>query len=346
MVLMPINDTKERVLTDALGRPIHDLRIAVTDRCNYRCTYCMPVEVYGERYHFLPREKVLSYEEIARVTRIFASLGVRKVRVTGGEPLVRQDIEALIEQLAKIALIEDLTLTTNGFLLPEHAAGLKAAGLRRITISLDSLDPAVYGAMNGKGVDPSRILDGIAAAERAGLDPIKINAVIERGVNDHTALDLARHFKGSGHILRFIEFMDVGNINGWQVGRVVPSAELAAMIGAEMPIEPVEPNYAGEVAERWRYTDGGGEIGFISSVTQPFCAGCTRARLSPEGKIYTCLFAGDGHDLKGPIRAGVTDGELEALIAGIWRTRTDRYSELRATSGSSRRKVEMYQIGG
>ena len=333
-------------LKDTFGRRIHDLRISVTDRCNYRCPYCMPAEVFGERYHFLPRAEVLSYEEITRLTRIFVSLGVEKVRITGGEPLVRQDVVELVAQLSRLEGVDDLTLTTNGYLLAEHAEGLKQAGLKRITVSLDSLDPEVYAQMNGRRFDPSRTLAGIAAAERVGITPVKINAVVERGVNDHTALDLARHFKGSGHILRFIEFMDVGNLNAWDRSRVVPSAELVALIDAGSPIEPVSPNYAGEVAERWRYVDGSGEIGFISSVTQPFCTGCTRARLSPEGKLFTCLFASDGHDLKTPLRAGATDDELRVLIAGIWVGRSDRYSELRAETGSSARKVEMYQIGG
>jgi len=333
-------------LKDTFGRRIHDLRISVTDRCNYRCPYCMPAEIFGERYHFLPRAEVLGYEEIARLTRIFVSLGVEKVRITGGEPLVRQDVVELVAQLSRLEGVDDLTLTTNGYLLAEYAEGLKQAGLKRITVSLDSLNPEVYAEMNGRGFDPSRTLEGIAAADRVGITPVKINAVVERGVNDHTALDLARHFKGSGHILRFIEFMDVGNLNAWDRSRVVPSAELVALINAGNRIEPVSPNYAGEVAERWRYVDGSGEIGFISSVTQPFCTGCTRARLSPEGRLFTCLFASDGQDLKTPLRAGATDDELRALIAGTWVGRSDRYSELRAETGSSARKVEMYQIGG
>lgn len=333
-------------IRDTFGRAIHDLRISVTDRCNYRCTYCMPAEIFGERYHFLPREQVLTYEEIARLTRLFVSLGVSKVRVTGGEPLVRQDIEELIGQLCAIDGVGDLTLTTNGYLLADHAVALKQAGLARVTVSLDSLDPDIYAALNGRGFDPSKTLAGIAAAEAAGLGPIKINSVVERGVNDHTAVALANHFKGSGHILRFIEFMDVGNLNGWDRTKVVPSAELIEQINAGTPIEPVGPNYPGEVAERWRYVDGTGEIGFISSVTQPFCSGCTRARLSPEGKLFTCLFASDGTDLLGPLRAGASDDELVALITSVWNARSDRYSELRATEGAGARKVEMYHIGG
>lgn len=333
---------------DTLGRALHDLRISVTDRCNFRCTYCMPAEIFGERYHFLTRDQVLSYEEIARVSRLFVDLGVRKLRVTGGEPLVRQDVHELIRMLAAIDGVDDLTLTTNGVLLPEHATKLSEAGLRRITVSLDSLDPEVFGALNGRGVTPDKVLAGINAAVAAGLGPVKINAVVERGVNDHTVMDLVRHFKGTGHIVRFIEFMDVGTLNAWDKAKVVPSAELAGLIGREFPIEPVEPNYAGEVAERWRFTDGDGEVGFISSVSQPFCQGCTRVRLSPEGQVYTCLFGTEGHDLKAAVRAGASDDDLRERIAGIWRLRSDRYSELRAAAAAQGggRKVEMFQIGG
>ena len=341
--------TQLRQPVDTLGRPLHDLRISVTDRCNFRCTYCMPAELFGEHYRFLPRSELLTYEEIARLTSIFVGLGVSKVRVTGGEPLVRQDVYKLVAMLSETDGVDDLTLTTNGSLLAEHAERLKAAGLDRVTVSLDSLDPDVFGAMNGRGYSPDAVLEGIAAAERVGLRPIKVNTVVERGVNEHTVVDLARHFKGSGHIVRFIEYMDVGNVNGWKRSQVVPSAELVATIAAVFPIEPVEPNYQGEVAERWRYLDGDGEIGFISSVTQPFCGDCMRVRLSPEGKVYTCLFAGTGHDLKEPLRAGATDGELRERIATLWRGRDDRYSELRAAleaAGDDRRKVEMFQIGG
>jgi cyclic pyranopterin phosphate synthase len=312
----------------------------------------MPAEVYGERYHFLPKAQQLTFEEIARVARAFVSLGVSKVRVTGGEPLVRPEIQKLIAQLNAIPGVDDLTLTTNGFLLPEFAAPLREAGLERITVSLDSLDRDIFAAMNGRGFGPEKILEGIAVAEREGLSPIKVNAVVERGVNDHTVLDLVRHFKGSGHIVRFIEFMDVGNLNAWEKSRVVPSAELAELVNAEFPIEPMNANYAGEVAQRWRFVDGDGEIGFISSVSQPFCGACTRARLSPEGRVYTCLFASEGTDLRAPLRDGATDDELHDLIAATWRGRTDRYSELRAslaaTKGADRlgRKVEMYHIGG
>ena len=334
--------------SDTLGRPLHDLRISVTDRCNLRCTYCMPAEVFGERYHFLPKNDLLSFDEIARVTEVMVGLGVRKVRITGGEPLVRPDLPELIAKLAAIDGVEDLTMTTNGLLLAAHAQALRDAGLSRVTVSLDTLDPDVLGGMNGKGSGPERALAGIAAAEAAGLSPIKVNAVVERGVNDHTTVALARHFKGSDVILRFIEFMDVGNLNGWDQGQVVPSAELVKRIGAEMPIEPMEPSYRGEVAERWRYKDGEGEIGFISSVSQPFCANCTRARLSPDGSLYTCLFASEGADLRGPLRAGASDDDLRAILHDVWTLRADRYSELRAQleAHGGRRKIEMYQIGG
>ena len=338
-------------LTDTLGRPVRDLRISITDRCNFRCTYCMPAEIFGERYTFLPREAILSYEEIARLTRLFVDLGVSKVRITGGEPLVRRNVERLVEMLDRIDGIDDLTLTTNGYLLAEQAEALYAAGLRRVTVSLDSLDPQVFGAMNGRGYSPEAVLGGIAAAERAGLAPVKINAVVERGVNDHTVLDMVRRFKGSGHIVRFIEYMDVGNLNGWRREQVVPSADLVERISAVYPIEPLAPNYRGEVAERWRFVDGDGEIGFISSVTQPFCGDCTRVRLSPEGRMLTCLFALSGPDLMAPLRGGESDDELRERIAGVWRARDDRYSELRAGllrdgGEPAKRKIEMYQIGG
>ena len=339
--------THTQTIRDTLGRPVRDLRISVTDRCNFRCAYCMPAEVYGRRYHFLPKAELLTYEEITRLTRLFASLGVVKVRVTGGEPLVRSQLHKLIAMLAQIDGIEDLTVTTNGYLLADQAAGLRAAGLRRVTVSLDALDPEVFAAMNGRGHGPDRVLEGIRVAAETGLRPIKVNSVVQRGVNDHLVVDLARHFKGSGQILRFIEYMDVGNLNGWRLDQVVPSAELVERINAELPIVPWEPNYDGEVASRYRYVDGTGEVGFISSVTQPFCGGCTRVRLSPEGKVYTCLFASTGFDLNAPLRAGASDEELLKMISGLWRVRTDRYSELRASQKSaSERKIEMYQIGG
>lgn len=336
---------------DTLGRQIRDLRISVTDRCNFRCTYCMPAEIFGERYHFLPREALLSYEEIARLARLFVDLGVQKVRITGGEPLVRRDVSSLVTQLSKIDEIVDLTLTTNGVLLAEQAQSLHDSGLKRITVSLDTLDPKIFAAINGRGYQPQAVLEGIAAAERVGLGPIKLNAVVERGVNDDTVLPLVERFKGTSHIVRFIEYMDVGNVNGWRPDQVVPSAELIEKINAVFPIEPLEPNYYGEVATRWRYADGGGEIGFISSVTQPFCGGCSRVRLSPEGQVFTCLFASVGTDLKTPLRAGETDDELRERIASIWRVRADRYSEIRSLSPANERrgearKIEMFQIGG
>ena len=339
--------TDKRSVTDTLGRPLRDLRISVTDRCNFRCTYCMPAEVFGERYQFLPKPELLTFEEITRLTRIFTRFGVNKLRLTGGEPLVRADMEKLVAMLAEIDLIGDLTLTTNGFLLAQKAQALKKAGLHRVTISLDSLDDEVFKMMNGRGHSTQRVLEGIRAAEEVGLSPIKINAVVEKGVNDHTLVDLARYFKGTGHIVRFIEFMDVGNLNGWNMDRVLPSAEVIRRIDAVFPLGPAEANYYGEVAERYRYKDGSGEIGVISSVTQPFCGNCTRARLSPDGHLVTCLFASTGFDLKAPLRSGATDEEIEALLESVWRTRTDRYSEERtALAGPQPKKIEMYQIGG
>ena len=334
---------------DRFGRPARDLRISVTDRCNFRCPYCMPAEIYGEAYEFLPRVELLSFEEIARLTRIFVALGVVKIRLTGGEPLVRNGIEDLIALLARIEDVEDLTLTTNGYLLAQQAQALKDAGLRRVTVSLDSLDEEVFKEMNGRGYGTRRVLEGIGKAEEVGLSPIKINAVVQRGVNDQTILDLARHFKGTGHIVRFIEYMDVGNLNGWKLDQVVSAAEIVEMISTEMPLEPVEQSYRGEVALRYRYRDGGGEIGVIASVTKPFCGDCTRSRLSTDGKLYTCLFASQGSDLRGPMRNGASDDDLRDLIAGIWGRREDRYSELRAfaTPAENRaNKIEMYQIGG
>jgi len=324
-----------------------DLRVSVTDRCNFRCPYCMPLQVYGERYKFLPKSEILTFEEIARVVRLFVDLGVNKVRLTGGEPLVRQGLEKLISMLAGISGVEDLTLTTNGYLLAKQAASLKEAGLQRITVSLDSLDDEVFKQMNGLGLSVAPVLEGIEEAARVGLDPIKINAVVQRRVNDHTILDLARRFKGTGHVVRFIEYMDVGNLNGWKPEEVVAASEIVSIINAEFPIEPASPNYRGEVARRYRYLDGDGEIGIISSVSQPFCADCTRARLSTEGKVYTCLFASVGHDLREPLRSGATDAELTDIISDIWARRRDRYSEERfELAGSPRRKIEMYQIGG
>ncbi|MBI3743309.1 MAG: GTP 3',8-cyclase MoaA [Chloroflexi bacterium] len=332
---------------DRMKRPLHDLRISVTDRCNFRCTYCMPAEVYGDRYEFLPKAEILTYEEIARVAQVFVRLGVRKIRLTGGEPLVREGVERLVAMLAQIEGVEDLAMTTNGYLLASKAQALKDAGLHRITVSLDTLDDEIFGRMNGRGFGVQRVLEGIEAAETAGLSPVKIDAVVQRGVNDQTVVDLARRFKSTGHIVRFIEYMDVGNVNGWSADKVVPSAEVVRHISEAFPAEPAEANYYGEVAERWRYLDGSGEFGVISSVTQPFCATCTRARLSPKGEVYTCLFGTQGRDLRGPLRSGASDAELERLLAGVWASRTDRYSEQRASlRKASGKKIEMYQIGG
>jgi len=333
-------------LLDRLGRPFRDLRISVTDRCNFRCSYCMPEQVYGEHYRFLPKRDLLTFEEIVRVARLMIGLGARKIRLTGGEPLVRQQIERLVAQLAALEGLEDLAMTTNGFLLAEKAAALRDAGLRRVTVSLDSLDDEVFRRMNGGRAGVAPVLEGIAAAERVGLTPIKLNAVVQRGVNDHTLLDLARFGRERGYIVRFIEYMDVGNLNGWRREDVVPAAEIVERLDAMWPLEPIPSNYPGEVANRFRYRDGGGEIGVIASVTQPFCGSCTRLRLSPEGQLYTCLFGTHGTDLRGPLRAGASDAELLALVTGVWQTRADRYSELRAQLDTPRAKVEMYHIGG
>lgn len=332
-------------LIDTLSRPLRDLRISVTDRCNFRCTYCMPKEVFGKDFQFLEREALLSFGEIHRLVRLFRDEGVEKVRITGGEPLVRRKLERLIEMLAWHGDL-DLTLTTNGSLLAQKARVLRDAGLRRITVSLDSLDDATFRAMNDVDFPVARVLEGIEAADRAGLSPIKINAVIKRGVNDRHAVALARHFKGSGHIVRFIEFMDVGATNGWQMQHVVPSAELAAAIDRELSIEPIDRNYPGEVAERWRYRDGAGEIGFISSVTRAFCRDCTRARLSAEGALYTCLFATAGTDLRALLRGGADDDAVRARIRQVWSAREDRYSEIRTAQTAAMRKIEMSYIGG
>ena len=338
----------KETLRDLFGRPLADLRVSVTDRCNFRCTYCMPAEIYGERYQFLPREQVLSYEEIARLVKIFVNLGVSRVRLTGGEPLLRQDLEILVAMLAGMEGVDDLSLTTNGYLLDDHQAqALKDAGLRRITVSLDTLDDAVFRQMNGRGFSTQRVLDGIRAAEEAGFRNIKINAVVKKGVNDLTVVDLARYFKDRGHTVRFIEYMDVGNRNGWKMEHVVSSREIIHRLNEEMPLEPVIKAFLGEVADRYRYLDGQGEVGVISSVTEPFCGDCTRARISADGRIYTCLFASEGHDLKTPLRNGASDGDIEAIVSGIWQVRTDRYSEERtALSGARNDKVEMYHIGG
>jgi cyclic pyranopterin phosphate synthase len=332
-------------LLDSRGRPIKDLRISVTDRCNFRCVYCMPKAVFDKDYAFLPRESLLSFEEITRLARLFAAHGVTKIRLTGGEPLLRRNLEELIAQLVEIPDME-VTLTTNGVLLPKKAAALKAAGLKRVTVSLDSLDDAVFRAMNDMDVPVSDVLKGIEAAEAAGLGPIKINMVVKRGLNDQEILPMARRFRGSGHILRFIEFMDVGSSNGWRMDDVVPSAEVVQRIHDAFPLEQIDANYTGEVAERWRYADGGGEVGVISSVTQAFCSTCTRARLSTEGRLYTCLFAQSGHDLRALMRTQRSDAELSAVIGQIWSGRSDRYSEIRTAETASLRKIEMSYIGG
>jgi len=331
---------------DRMGRGLRDLRVSVTDRCNFRCTYCMPREIFGPGFQFLERDELLTFEEITRVVGVFARLGVRKVRLTGGEPLVRRGIERLVTMLAQSDGIEDIALTTNGSLLAAQAPKLRAAGLGRLTVSLDSVDEKTFSAMADVGMPLGRVLEGIAAAAAAGFAPIKLNAVVKRGVNDDGVVDLAAYAREHGHIARFIEYMDVGTTNGWRLDDVVPSAEIVRRIGAVWPLEPVDPNYAGEVADRYRYLDGGGEIGVISSVTQAFCQPCTRARLSAVGELYTCLFAASGRDLRALVRGGATDDELQSVIAGAWGRRTDRYSELRSSATKDMRKVEMSYIGG
>jgi len=330
---------------DTLGRGLRDLRISVTDRCNFRCTYCMPKDVFGPDYAFLPRSEVLSFEEITRLARIFKDHGIEKIRLTGGEPLLRRNLERLIEMLAALGGL-DLTLTTNGSLLAKKARSLAAAGLNRVTVSLDALDDATFKAMNDVDFPVEKVLEGIDAAAEAGLAPVKINMVVKRGVNEHAVLPMARHFKGSGHIVRFIEFMDVGASNGWRMDDVVPSADIVRMIDAEAPLLPADPNHEGEVAERWRYRDGAGEIGVISSVTQAFCRSCNRARLSTEGRLYTCLFATAGYDLREPLRRGDDDAAIREAVARIWSVRGDRYSEIRTAETARLRKIEMSYIGG
>ncbi len=332
-------------LVDRLGRPIRDLRISVTDRCNFRCVYCMPKEVFGRDYPFLPRAELLTFEEIERLARTFAGLGVEKIRITGGEPLLRRDLETLLGMLAAVPGV-DLTLTTNGALLARKAQALRDAGLNRITVSLDSLDDETFRAMNDVDFPVERVLAGIEAALAAGLEPVKVNVVVKRGVNEAGILPMADYFRGSGVVLRFIEYMDVGHTNGWRLDDVVPAGEIVAAIDAAHPLEPVEPSYRGEVANRWRYRDGSGEIGVIASVTQPFCGDCTRARLSADGKLHTCLFATRGHDLRALVRGGASDEELSTAIAGIWAVRDDRYSELRTAKTADLPKVEMSYIGG
>ncbi len=332
-------------ITDTLGRPLRDLRISVTDRCNFRCIYCMPKNVFGHDYPFLAREKLLAVEEIHRLTRIFATLGVRKVRLTGGEPLARREVVQLVQALARIPGL-DLTMTTNGSLLLHKAQALKDAGLQRVTVSLDALDNDVFAVMNDADFPVQLVLEGIEMAAEVGLTPIKVNMVVKRGVNESSMLPMARYFHGTGHILRFIEYMDVGTTNGWQLDDVVPATEIIAQIDAEMPLEPIEPNYRGEVSKRWRYRDGGGEIGVITSVTQPFCGDCTRARISAEGKLYTCLFATGGYDLRHLLRSGASDAEVCQAVCSIWLKRDDRYSEVRSSMTAELPRVEMSYIGG
>jgi GTP 3',8-cyclase len=330
---------------DTLGRPMRDLRISVTDRCNFRCGYCMPREVYGPDHAFLPRAEILSYEEIERVVRAAVGLGVRKVRLTGGEPLVRRELETLVGMLAAIDGI-DLTLTTNGSLLAGKAQALADAGLHRVTVSLDALDDATFMRMNDAKVPVTTVLDGMAAAEDAGLGPIKLNAVVRRGMNEHAVLDLAERFRGTDTVVRFIEYMDVGHTNGWRLDDVVPAGEILAAIDARWPLEPVDAAYRGEVAQRWRYRDGAGEVGVVSSVTQPFCGDCTRARLSADGSLYTCLFATAGHDLRPVLRSGADEAALTDALRATWTGRSDRYSELRSLDTIDLPKVEMSYIGG
>jgi cyclic pyranopterin phosphate synthase len=332
---------------DTLGRRMRDLRISVTDRCNFRCTYCMPKESFGADYPFLARDSLLSFEEIQRLARLFAQLGVRKLRLTGGEPLVRKNLEGLVALLAGTPGIEDISLTTNGSLLTAaKAQALKQAGLKRITISLDALDDPTFMAINDVGFPVAKVLDAIDHAKIAGLAPVKTNMVVKRGANEHSVPEMAGHFRHSGHVLRFIEYMDVGSSNGWRMEDVYTAAEIRTAVHDRWPIEPVDPNYQGEVAKRWRYKDGAGEIGIISSVTQPFCGDCSRARLSAEGSLYTCLFAARGHDLRRLLREDASDEYLREFIAGVWARRTDRYSEQRTERTRGLAKVEMSYIGG
>ncbi|HEX8170157.1 MAG TPA: GTP 3',8-cyclase MoaA [Thermoanaerobaculia bacterium] len=332
---------------DTLGRPLRDLRVSVTDRCNFRCTYCMPKEVFGRDFAFLRRDELLTFEEIARLARLFAANGAEKVRLTGGEPLLRRDLDRLVAQLAAIDGIRDIALTTNGSLLTRAMArSLASAGLRRVTISLDSLDDAIFRAMNDVDFPVARVLDAIDAAEEAGLTPIKIDVVVKRGVNDGGIADIARRFRHTPHIVRFIEYMDVGNTNGWRMSDVVAGAEIVAALQREWPLVPAESNYFGEVAERWRYADGAGEIGIITSVTQPFCGSCTRARITASGELYLCLFASSGYDLRRLLRGGAADEEIADTIANIWRARDDRYSEVRSAATPALQKVEMSRVGG
>jgi len=331
---------------DQQSRPLRDLRISVTDRCNFRCSYCMPREIFGREFAFLPRSEMLSFEEIVRLSRLFVDEGVTKVRLTGGEPLLRRDLERLVEMLAHLDGITDIALTTNGTMLAAKAQTLADAGLTRVTVSLDALDDEVFGAMNDVGFPVARVLAGIEAAADVGLTPVKVNMVVRRGVNDHCLLPMAEHFRQRGHTLRFIEYMDVGTTNDWTIEDVVPAAEILGTVEASWPLEPLQPNYRGEVATRYRYRDGAGEIGLIASVTQPFCGSCTRARLSAEGKLHTCLFAAGGHDLRALLRGGASDPEIALQLRSIWTGRADRYSEVRGALSACQPKVEMSYIGG
>jgi cyclic pyranopterin phosphate synthase len=337
-------------MSDTRGRLLGDLRISVTDRCNFRCTYCMPKEVFGKGYQYLPQSELLSFDEITRMARLFVAHGVTKIRLTGGEPLLRKNLEVLVEMLAALKTPNDkpldIALTTNATLLPKKVKALKAAGLNRITVSLDSLDEVTFRAMNDVNFPVADVLKGIDAAHDAGFSAIKINMVVKKGVNDQDVVAMARHFKGSGHIVRFIEFMDVGSSNGWRMKDVISSAEILRMVNADMPLVEAQSNYSGEVAQRWNYADGSGEIGVISSVTQAFCSTCTRTRLSTDGKLYTCLFAQSGHDLRALMRSGKTDTQITRAIGLIWNQREDRYSELRTEETTSNKKVEMSYIGG
>ncbi|MDH5372682.1 MAG: GTP 3',8-cyclase MoaA [Acidimicrobiia bacterium] len=334
------------MLMDTRERALKDLRISVTDRCNFRCRYCMPKEIFSHEYEFLAKDLLLSFEEITRVVKISVGLGVEKVRITGGEPLLRKDLEQLIAQLSAIDGLQDVTLTTNGVLLERKAVALAAAGLSRVTVSLDSLDDDVFMKMNDVGFPVQKVLDGIQAAESAGLAPVKINMVVKRGVNDGSVIGMAERFRATGHIVRFIEYMDVGTTNGWRLNDVVPAVEILQTIGERFPLEPIDANYEGEVARRWRYVDGAGEIGVITSVTQPFCSTCTRARISADGQLYTCLFAAWGRDLRALLRSGATDEEVAAVLSDVWRKRDDNYSERRSSATSGLEKVEMSYIGG
>ena len=331
---------------DRFQRPLRDLRISVIDRCNYRCPYCMPAEIYGEAHKFLPRSHWLTPGEIKRLAGLFLNLGVNKLRITGGEPLLRRDLDQIVAGLSGLDGLEDLALTTNATRLAQRAAELKAAGLKRVTVSLDSLDPGVFSQMNGNRGDVSVVLKGIDAALSAGFDTIKVNVVVQRGKNDHTVLDLLEHFRGTGVIVRFIEYMDVGTLNGWRADQVVSSKALLDMIAARWPVEPLQRNYRGEVATRYAFSDGRGEIGFISSVSEPFCGDCHRARLSAEGVLYTCLFANHGTDLRSPLRSGASDADLVGLLQNVWRNRQDRYSELRGKNITDKERIEMYRMGG